>query len=305
MIRSNVLLAGFILFAGAHCGSAHPSTTSRKASDTPQAAEIRQRVNTTFVLADYYKPAEQTPEQQARLAPLIAQQVASYDVFTPWICGIRRVNGAWHYDWVRPAIYLREENANLRAGAVRQLSYLWCDGKSPWPDSFKARWLGIRMTLDTRGNPVIWEAFAEGDPTVKIFVARSLEEKAAKQFGAVLSGRQFAIERSTQQQPAVVVARVLEDGPEPMGPFVYVSSEDEITTVTCRCMPSQFSNVRKTHEYRLEPLASVAGVKPRNGGLSFKLDRPVPTSVCDLVPNLPDCSRPDWLDVALRLPPDF
>lgn len=233
------------------------------------------------------------------------QGVASYEAFTSWICGIRKWNGVWHYDMVRPAVYLREGTATLPTGAHQQLSYLWCEGKSKTPDSFKARWLGVRMTLDSRGNPVIWEAFAEGDQTVKIFVARSLEERAAKHFGAALPGRQFAIERAAQEQPAVVVARILEDGPEPMGPFVYVSSDDEITTVLCRCMPSQFSNVRKTYEYRLEALAAVAGVQPRNGGMSFKLDRPVPASVCDLVPGVPDCARPNWLETALRLPPDF
>lgn len=297
----------FAIVCGALLAGCERPKPTENAPTAIRASAIRERALREFARADYYKPAEtDVSPADVRLAPLIVQEEITGRVSEQPICGVIRQAADWHYDARSPAVYFSSGTAVIRAGAFQQTSYLWCYGRSPAPDAFVTRWRGVRMTFNSRGEPVVWEAMAEFDPVIVMFVARSLEEKAAKQFGSALEGRKFAVERSIRDQPSVVVARILEDGPEPMGPFVYVGSDrDEITTVLCRCMPSQFSDVAKTHEYRLEELSRVAGVAPRNGGLSGRLDRAVPDSICDLVPNVPDCARPDWLDVALRLPADF
>lgn len=293
----------------AGCGRPNPGVD---AAAVKRDSAIRERALREFALADYYKPLEGGgSEHDIRLAPLIVQEVPDGRPTNPSTQPMLAVrilaDNQWKYDSYEPAVYFADGMARLRAGALLQKSYLWCYSRIPAPEAHVKRWRGIRMTLNSQGAPVIWEAFADHDPIIVVFVARSLEDKAKNHFGDVLEGRKFAVERSLREQPNVVVARVLEDGPEAMGPFVYVSAErDTFTTLLCRCMPSQFSNVAETYEYRLSDLASLAGLSP--GKLpwpSTGWEPPLPSSVCDLVPTVPDCSRPDWLDSALRLPPDF
>src|SRR5262249_26008854 len=142
---------------------------------------------------------------------------------------------------VQPSIYTERSTVTLPAGAFQQLSDFWCLGHPRLPDEpLMPLWQGIRMTLDSRGYPVIWEVIDSRERIAAIFVSKSLDAKSAAAYGAPLPGRHFAIERSVNEQPDVVVARLLDDGPEPMGPFVYLSREGlEITTLSCRCMPSQ------------------------------------------------------------------
>ena len=53
--------------------------------------------------------------------------------------------------------------------------------------------------------------------------------------------------------PDVVVAGIVEDGPIPMGPYVYVDAADQrVTTLLCRCSPSQVDRITDTGYYQLE-----------------------------------------------------
>jgi hypothetical protein len=101
--------------------------------------------------------------------------------------------------------------------------------------------------------PVLWEALRGGDDERIFFVSKSLEEAAKKQFGGPLPGRRLSIERDNQDTPKTFVAGVLDDGPVPMGPYAYVDSSPDrnVTTVHCRCSPSQFDDAVETIEYRL------------------------------------------------------
>ena len=72
---------------------------------------------------------------------------------------------------------------------------------------------GIRITLNSAGQPAIWEVLADGSGAELIFVSQSLEAAALAEFGKPLPGRRYAIERSVEEAPSVVVARVIDDGP--------------------------------------------------------------------------------------------
>ncbi len=287
MVGSNVLLLGIKVktdvryYTAAAIASIAIALGGCRRDATPQGIQVpppdvRDRVTREFATVDYYKPSDADADQaELRLAPLIVQQA-----------GDARI---------APVVYFEDSVARLPAGACKQRSFLW---------RYESRiagqptdWRGVRMTFDPRGAPIIWESLANDSRVHVIFVAKSLEEKAAKRFGPPLEGRQFSIERSVAEQPEVVVARVLSDGPEPMGPFVYLSDRRELTTVLCRCMPSQFSEIRETVLYRLIPLGAPTSQKAPSDG--------VPVSICDAFPEIPDCARPDWLELALRLPPDF
>ncbi|MDO8630154.1 MAG: hypothetical protein Q7R41_06635 [Phycisphaerales bacterium] len=114
---------------------------------------------------------------------------------------------------------------------------------------------GVSITVGADGFPLVWESISNVGGRV-LFVSKSLEDAARGKFGPPLPGRRFSIERAREETPKVVVAGVIEDGPVPMGPYVYLGLEayPTITTILCRCSPSQFNEVSETVEYDLRPL---------------------------------------------------
>ncbi len=115
----------------------------------------------------------------------------------------------------------------------------------------------IRITADADGFPMIVEVVADHEADL-IFVSRALESAAREAFGEPLPHRRFSIEKSVAQAPQTVVARVLEDGPVPMGPYVYVGKDNRVTTLLCRCSPAQVKEFAWTAEYTIR-----AGTGPR------------------------------------------
>jgi hypothetical protein len=105
-----------------------------------------------------------------------------------------------------------------------------------------------------------------------VYVAESLEAAATREFGGPLPGRRFAVEPPAPTQPAEVVARVLADGPMPMGPILYVRrGAQEIASVICRCMPTQADELLGQAEFELVRLAADSPGDPIFGELSLRL----------------------------------
>ncbi len=114
---------------------------------------------------------------------------------------------------------------------------------------------GIRITLNTNGQPVIWEALADRSGAELIFVSQTLEAAALAEHGKPLPGRRYAIESSTEAAPKVIVARVIDDGPVAMGPIVYLNAGTRnVSTLICRCMPAQAKKLLATNTYELRHL---------------------------------------------------
>ena len=115
---------------------------------------------------------------------------------------------------------------------------------------------GFRMTLDDNGFALFWEVLSP-DPQRVIFAAQSVEDAAAIEFGEPAPDRQFSVERPVDESPSAVVPRILADGPQPMGPFVYIEGRHhDVTTLLCRCMPSQVEDFRKNAYFELHRLPS-------------------------------------------------
>ncbi len=92
-----------------------------------------------------------------------------------------------------------------------------------------------------------------------IFVSEALEKAALAEFGAPMAGRRFAIERSQGEAPKVVVPRIIDDGPVPMGPTLYLmAGKRSVSTLICRCMPAQAKALTATGSYQLEPAPMTA-----------------------------------------------
>jgi hypothetical protein len=162
--------------------------------------------------------------------------------------GMRAGIGCWRLDvggWMFCSAGSEFQSANTGIGRI----------VSPAPPESGLAVQGIRMTLNTNGQPVIWEALADSSGAELIFVSQTLEAAALAEHGKPLPGRRHAIERSTEAAPNVIVARVIDDGPVAMGPIVYLNAGTRnVSTLICRCMPAQARKLLATSTYDLLPL---------------------------------------------------
>ena len=229
-------------------------------------AELEARTATVFATGVLYKPNPAPFETLAsKLAPLIIQQLNAAGTETDG-AQFGSVDATQAVDTSQPAVYASDRQISIHGQTHAQVTFVWCyapEGTSPGSALIQ----GLRITLNRAGAPVIWEPlFAEENLRV-IFVADSLEAAAAGEFGQPLPGRRYSIEPGLEQAPAVFVARVIDDGPVPMGPMVYLEARTRsITTVLCRCMPAQIRQVTATEQYdvlALEDLISASSLLPR------------------------------------------
>lgn len=237
-------LWAFVVLAGC--------ATAPVAPNAAQLEVIRARVENQFARALYLKPAANgtVPERVRQLAPLLLIEVPAANEPVPWqnsdapaevIFQTDRVmlNGRWH----------------------ERMTYWWRYRPNGRASRKQLPAQGVRLTLNTAGLPAIWEALADTTGAQVIFVSQNLEAGAVREFGAPPPGRRFAVERAPTEAPAVVVARVLEDGPVAMGPIVYLrAGTRDIGTVICRCMDSQARELAGQREYELR--AAPAGARP-------------------------------------------
>ena len=267
------MLAGVLaVCAVGHVGPCHAQP--RAASPY---AEIYQRATNEFALALFYKPVEpKAPDLPFFLAPLILQEVseAKESLLLPDRFGTLSVsNGAPVLDRSRPAIYWEADTVQVKGRALARFSYLWCYA----PGSLEPQrgqsmgevapvraepglpLQGIRITLNSAGQPGIWEVLADSSRAKLFFVSQNLETAALAEFGKPLPGRRFAAERSTEAAPDVVVARVIDDNAVAAGPILYLSADTRsVSTLICRCMPAQARQLVATRTYTLLPFHAAA-----------------------------------------------
>lgn len=256
-----------------------PSVASN-AAGMRDRSEIYFRQTNRWGLVWLYKPGE--PNQAAPnfdLAPLLLQQVQGSASRSPHqnVFGEINVRGSeLHVDVARPAIYVSPSVTELHGQAHAQLSYLWFYGDTarqgpadlPEPQ-------GVRITLDARGKPAIWELFADRTGAETIFVSRSVETAAAGDYGPPLPRRRYVVEQDLKICPNVVVARVIEDGPVAMGPMIYLEQNGgSAMTLICRCMPAQADQVSGSTVYALIDTSTNspdALLSSANGALATRL----------------------------------
>ena len=232
---------------------------------------IYERTTNEFALANFLKPKPAAgADLNLNLSPLLLQQVNSAKTSPAGATGAGRSprspgqfgrltgsGGALRVDLARPTIYVGLDTIQLEGKPYGQLTYLWVYGAPAKGRTVPLLGLqGVRMTLDSTGRPVIWEVLSDHSGAELFFVSHKLEEAAEAQWGPALPGRRYAIERSCQEAPKVVVARVIADGPEAMGPMVYLQAgTHDVSTLLCRCMPAQASKLLHSGTYALVPLS--------------------------------------------------
>jgi hypothetical protein len=278
-----------------------------------QSSNIYQRAAVEFLAADFYKPAEPGPEDLTlKLAPLLIQQVgpggskpaagltgqaSEVEKRQDQFGALRISNNLPVIDRSRPTMYFEPGTVQIHGKLHTQLTFLWFYSVEPrGPVDRGLPCQAIRLTLDSGGDPVIWEVLADASGAELIFVSESVESAARADFGQPLPGRRYAVERRLEEAPRIVVARVIDDGPVPMGPFVYLSAGTRcVSTIICRCMPAQAKSLLAAHTYDLAPLqtAPLAALIPK-------------TNAPNPAPFWPgDCQPRARLEDSLRLPKAF
>ncbi|HWQ91043.1 MAG TPA: hypothetical protein VN673_05180 [Clostridia bacterium] len=203
--------------------------------------DIYDQYRAVFPEACFYKPAESTSTNGLAftLAPMFLEA--------------RATNAKPSSQALQRTVYYGADTARRGDQLHARFTYVWrfapeSSGRMPEIGGFQ----GVRLTLNSRGEPVIWEVLRDRSGAELVFVAQSLENAAREQHGAPLPGRRHAIERGTNQAPKVIVARVIEDGPVPMGPMLYLdAATHSVITLICRCMPPQVKNLVDTEVYAL------------------------------------------------------
>ncbi len=234
------------------------------AAQTPAADAPARRFNR----AHLFKPRENPAHVLAySLAPLVLQEVRGTNAPTGFtnVCfqigavqlGERthaQVTYWWRYDAPKVKPRPAERRPPARRGPdARPLKR--AGSETGAPNVLTAQ--GIRLTLDSRGFPVIYEVLGQTGGGAQIYVNQSLETAARTEFGPALAGRHFAIERSPSETPGVSVPRILDDPPAVMGPIVYLHAESHaVATVICRCMASEAKELAGQSFYELVPADS-------------------------------------------------
>jgi len=246
------------------------------AAEPPSAhdltAHIRQAATREFAFGIHLKPDLSTLGGRAReFAPLVVREVTPEVAgprFPPCffeVCDLRRCAFP---SWL-PGCASNLRAASLQEGSAiidgvkhDQITFFWKlrfetpirsrieigNERSP---SYAAATIGIRITLGTDGFPVVWEVLDSRSGHRILYVSRAAESRARAQFGEPLGGRQFAIERAAEEVPHVILVRILDDGPVPMGPYLYVDMSDRITSVLCRCNPAQVDKFVEEDTYQI------------------------------------------------------
>jgi hypothetical protein len=228
-----------------------------------------QRSEREFAYATFWKPIEaDAPVQIAHLAPLIVQEVLEdHEHDAPGLrfgALVTLPSGQTAIDISRPTVYFAQRTVEFHGADRTQIDYVWFYMRSTdaaHPD----RATRVSTILSDDGFPSVWiadewESYAFTSETLRpshrtYYVADSLEAGAMDEFGSVLPDRRFAVERAIEESPDVIVARMIEDGPLPMGPYVYLGHQSHrVTTLLCRCSPSQIQQITVSGYYDLRPL---------------------------------------------------
>lgn len=258
------VVAGALSLSIAGCAmSAAPRTYPAHAVS---ADEAYARARGVFARALLYKPEEpSTGLLEAALSPLIVQEVVEAGRSGDPLSGIGMVyvtpDGSRHVDASQPTVYV-DRRTDFIGGEIRaQTVVAWCHEVSLSKETSAVVCRGLRVTYDGEGYPLVWEVL---DPALEadvVFVSFTVETQAGERYGAPVEGRRHRVERTPGERIRTIVPRVLDDGPMPMGPYVYLDARrGEVAAVLCRCMPSQVDQFVATSAYKTLPFSQLGAL---------------------------------------------
>ena len=261
-VQTQTVIAAGTLWWCSLCG-ASPDETSpdRSVAVGDPAAEhqrLRERTTMKFTCAAFLSPLhDATAGRGVWMAPLLLQEIRCGEAPTFPKFGAVTASESNQYaiDENRLTVYTTARRIRIGGRRYRQDTYVWF--YPPAEAEEPLRYRGFRQTLGRKGFPVIREVISSETTERIFFVSKSLERAAARQFGPPFPGRRFSVEPRCWEQHNVIVARVLADGAQPMGPFIYLDNVSlAIPNLKCRCEPSQIGEFTLSRHYQLVSLPS-------------------------------------------------
>ena len=236
-----------------------------------QRETIRARVTNAFVCTVLFQPADAGSNSNLTLGltPLIIQEVVDTNARALWQDQFGPTNAT-------PVVGCTSASVLINGRPHNQFTYSWNYPPTSQPTVAKSQ--GVRLTLNAVGEPVIWEVLADSTGANILYVAQSVELAARAELGSPLPGRKFSVERSLADAPNTIVANVIDDGPVPMGPVVYLrQGSHDVSTLICRCMASQGGGLLGQTNYELQPigLQTTHPSAPPQPGLERQLRLPL------------------------------
>jgi hypothetical protein len=222
--------------------------------------QLRERTTQTFAQVAYLSPSHtKIAGRGVWMAPLLLQELGPADGETPRFprFGALTVSESKDYrvDETRLTVYTTARRIPIDGRLYRQDTYLWF--YPPTEAGQPLRYRGFRQTLARNRFPAVRELISNEATARVFFVSKSVERAAAKQFGPPLPGRRFSVEPDGSKHRNVIVARILNDGAQPMGPFVYLEHKSlAMPNLKCRCEPSQVGEFTLNQRYQLVPVPS-------------------------------------------------
>lgn len=216
-----------------------------------------------FEHAIFFGPKEGAVDEVAveQMAPLVILEMTPDQISRAEsdYCGVLNPEGYVTCGPMTPTVCFARQSVTIRNVEFSQYLYIW---RYP-PDFTRGRAMcdsgfDLQITLSTSGTPLVFELFPTSSKYRIVYVSTPLEASAMKEFGQPLLGRNFAIERSTSETPNFVVAGTINDGPMPLGPYIYLSAAPrrEIVAVTCRCEKSLAKSFWAEPRYDMKLLES-------------------------------------------------
>jgi hypothetical protein len=257
-LRPLALAAAVLAALVSSCGGAEA-----EAGPPPSEADaLRARAATRFEHADLFKPKMgEEAGLDPYLAPLFYLEAPPEGVAGDASLGSLRVDGDGRLDVDpdAPAVYWADDLVRIRDREHRQTTFVWFRSV----EASGATAQGVRVTFDTGGMPAVFEALTDGSELTPLYVTKSHETAALDTFGAALEGRRFAVEAEEsggEGDARFAVVEIVDDGPVPMGPYVYHSAgRADVAALHCRCSPTRADEIREMREYELVPLDLLEG----------------------------------------------
>jgi hypothetical protein len=264
MQSRHYFLAVLVMVTG--CGPSIEFEPSAPAVETAFYQEMRDLIHHQtsrhFERAEFFSPdPETTPDPQRWMAPLIVEELDPLQIEDSRVGPFGRLDfdsdGRVVVDGDHPTVYLWQQEVAIGGTTRRQSTFLWFYAATT--DSEFPEWRGFRTVLDKRGFAIAWEILSSDAPLRVLYVSEPTEKSSQQEHGPPLPARRYAVEPCAQMHGDLVVARIVGDGPQPMGPFVYLDYPDRhLSTLICRCEPSQVGQFPASHLYQLIDLVDAA-----------------------------------------------
>ena len=227
------------------------SCAANPANKPPDREEIIHRASQRFERAVLFKPRDSGLSIEFTFAPLIVEEIeqTAAQQATTQAASVARSDAR--------TVYYSSRMAQLGAEKLDQIEYVWIlNAASPDESAPCAKYRGLRITLDHDGYPLVWEALTSEAGPHLVFVAENLEAEAKALFGEPEGESRFAVESVADSGANAIIVATIEQGPVPMGPYVYLSKPPEraIINVLCRCSPSPVDDFAATPMYDLQPI---------------------------------------------------